>query len=62
MDPILLKVIGYCEIVVFLVLTINIYKLGEMICKNDRKPAVIVIRVISIFLLINGLSNAFGMF
>lgn len=62
MDPMVLRVVGFAEIVGFVVLTIFIYKLAEKICKNDRKPAVIVIRAISIFLLINGLSNAFGMF
>jgi chromate transport protein ChrA len=58
--PILLEAIGFCELAGFVVLTIFIYKLAEKSCKNDPRPAIIVIRAISIFLLINGLSNAFG--
>lgn len=54
------KLIGFAELAGFLLLTVFIYKLAEAINKNNRRPAVIVIRVISIFLLINGISNAFG--
>jgi hypothetical protein len=53
------KAVGIAELAGFLLLTVFIYKISEAISKHNRKPAVVVIRTISIFLLVDGITNAF---
>lgn len=61
MNPELIKrVIGFAELAVFVLLTIFIYKIAVAVNKSNRKPAIIVIRTISIFLLVDGISRAFS--
>ena len=60
MEPMVIKkAVGIAELAGFLLLTVFIYKISEAISKTNRKPAVITIRTISIFLLIDGITKAF---
>lgn len=52
-------ILGILEVIGFLLLTIFIYKLADVLFKQSRRGGIIIIRLVSIFLLIDGISRAF---
>lgn len=52
-------ILGILEVIGFLLLTIFIYKLADVLFKQSRRGGIIIIRLVSIFLLIDGISRPF---
>jgi threonine/homoserine/homoserine lactone efflux protein len=55
----LLELIGIIELIIGVIINVFIGKLGEVIFRRDNKTSRIILRVIGVFLIINGVSRAF---
>jgi threonine/homoserine/homoserine lactone efflux protein len=55
----LLELIGIIELTIGVIINVFIGKLGVVIFRRDDKTSRIILRVIGVFLIINGVSRAF---